>query len=83
MIMTVNPLSHYLMRFLNDVTGFGQKDAVNESVSYTIDVNKTLVQLILHKVFLTYLDVFLSFLTHMTALLVFTTAMGWLKTLLS
>ena len=49
----------------------------------TIDVNRTLVQLILHKVFLTYLDVFLRFLTHMTALLVFTTAMGWLKTLLS
>ena len=49
----------------------------------TIDVNKTLIQLILHKVILTFLDVFLSFLTHMTALLVFTMAMGWLKTLLS
>ena len=49
----------------------------------TIDVNRTLVQLILHKVFLTYFNVFLSFLTHMTALLVLTVAMGWLKTLLS
>ena len=49
----------------------------------TFDVNRTLLQLILHKVFLTYLDVFLSFLTHMTALLVLTVAMGWLKTLLS
>ena len=49
----------------------------------TIDVNRTLVQLILHKVFLTYFNVFLSFLTRRTALLVFIMAMGWLKTLLS